>query len=102
MSQDRETGLLKDPARLRYVVEHYDELQGLRHATAGVALTVWGILQTPWNSEASLFPLLLMLLIPGSWWLEYRLRKYYEQRYGYVKERRDGWSELVLTVLVLA
>ncbi len=42
-----------------------------------------------------------MLLIPASFWLEYRLRKYYEQTYGYVQERQDRRPNPVVTVLIV-
>jgi hypothetical protein len=99
---------MADVARLRYVTEHYDNLQGLRLVPLGIAFLTFGtaqaagLLQSEANRTAALvgitattIAVLLSANLIGS---------YYRRRYGFVEARATTisltWLALILVCVL--
>ena len=87
--------MAKDLNRIRYVVEHYEYLQGGVTAFAGLGIILFGLSRTGWVENGGLGGLLVLLGIFAVL-LQHLARKYYERAYGYVRPKQRARSKQVL------
>ena len=86
---------IRDLERIKYVTENFERLQGLRYIPFVLPLVLWGFATWLWFEEPSGFfdfqPLrngafFLVMLTP--WIFVGPIERYYENRFGLVRQRR--------------
>ena len=105
---------LRELERVRYVTGNFERLQGLRYVPFALALMLWGVATWLWFEEPSGFfevqPLanvVFFLVVFMPCLLVKPIERYYERRFGRVRQRRrrpSGWwgTLLLAAALVVA
>ena len=103
---------VRDLERIKYVTKNFERLQGLKYTPFVVAFVFWGFALWFWFEEPNGFfdlqPLrtgVLFLVCFVPWFFVGPIERYYENRFGLVRQRRrktSGWGALLLTIVVVA